>query len=563
MAEIAAPYSDASSRPRRAVSGWRLIALVAGLVVLMPVLVAGLAWLQPAPELWAHLASVLLPTLLKNTFILVLGVGLGTLLIGVGLAWLTSMFEFPGRRLFDWALMLPLAVPTYVLAFVFVGLFDFAGPVQSWMRAQFGNDAGLPPIRSAGGVVLVMVLALYPYVYMLARSAFVAQGQALLDVARVQGLTPRQAFWRVSLPMARPAIVAGVSLALMETLADFGAVSVFNFDTFTTAIYKAWFGFFSIETAAQLASLLLLFVLAALFLERQARGRSRYFQATGKGRARRVRLRGARAWAASLAAGAVLGLGFLVPVAQLLMWAAENLGDLDARYFALLRHTLELGALAALATVTLAVLLAYAKRVHGDRLTRYSVASSTIGYAMPGSVLAVGIMLSFTWIDHRIADLLSPWLADAGGQWLSGTVFALVLAYVTRFMAVAFGAVDSSLERIRPVLGDAARALGASHGEVIRRVYIPMLRPGLFTAALLVAVDVMKEMPATLLLRPFGWDTLSVRIFELTSEGLWERAALPAVTLVAVGLIPVVLLVRRSAGSGQGGTPLPETLEQT
>jgi iron(III) transport system permease protein len=250
----------------------------------------------------------------------------------------------------------------------------------------------------------------------------------------------------------------------------------------------------------------------------------------------------------------------VLPVGQLLLWAWDNLGDLDARYAALLQHTLYLGALAAIATVGLSVLLAYAKRLQDDGLTRRAVAAATIGYAMPGSVLAVGIMLSFTWIDGRISVLLSPWLGE-GGQWLSGTVLALVLAYVTRFLAVAFGAVESSLEQIRPVLGEAARMLGARHPEVIRRVYLPMLRPGLLTAGLLVAVDVMKEMPATLLLRPFGWDTLAVRIFELTSEGLWERAALPAVALVAVGLIPVVLLVKRSAAS-PGGARAPETLEQ-
>lgn len=270
MAELAATLKF-HSRPWRAWSGWRWYALVAGGVVLMPVLVAALAWLQPAPELWAHLTSVLLPGLLRNTAVLVLGVGVGSLLIGVSLAWLTATCEFPGRRLFDWALMLPLAVPAYVLAFVFVGLLDFSGPLQTVLREVFGPQFRLPPIRSAGGVIMVLTLALYPYVYMLARAAFLGQGQALFEAARMQGMTPLQAFFRVSLPMARPAIAAGLSLALMETLADFGAVSIFNYDTFTTAIYKAWFGFFSLEMAAQLASLLLLFVLVALFLERRAR----------------------------------------------------------------------------------------------------------------------------------------------------------------------------------------------------------------------------------------------------------------------------------------------------
>ncbi|HEX5514227.1 MAG TPA: iron ABC transporter permease [Gammaproteobacteria bacterium] len=559
MAELAATLK-LHARPWRAWSGWRWYALVAGGVVLMPVLVAALAWLQPAPELWAHLASVLLPGLLRNTAVLVLGVGVGSLLIGVSLAWLTATCEFPGRRLFDWALMLPLAVPAYVLAFVFVGLLDFSGPLQTVLREVFGPQFRLPPIRSAGGVIMVLTLALYPYVYMLARAAFLGQGQALFEAARMQGMSPLQAFFRVSLPMARPAIAAGLSLALMETLADFGAVSIFNYDTFTTAIYKAWFGFFSLEMAAQLASLLLLFVLVALFLERRARGRARYFQASLKGRGGRLQLRRPWAWSATALALLVLGCGFLLPVGQLLIWVWQNSAELDSHYISLLLHTLELGTIAALATVVLAVLLAYAKRAERDPLTQRAVASATVGYAMPGSVLAVGIMLSFTWIDNRIA----AWLGT-GGQWLTGSVLALILAYITRFMAVAYGAVDSSLEQIRPVLNDAARLLGARPMEVIRRVYIPMLRPGLLTAALLVAVDVMKEMPATLLLRPFGWDTLSVRIFELTSEGLWERAALPAVALVTLGLVPVLLLVSRSAQGHQARQRpevLPETLEQ-
>jgi iron(III) transport system permease protein len=541
MPELVAPI-QLHARRARVWSFWRWYALIAGGVVVMPVLVAVLAWLQPAPELWAHVITVLLPGLLRNTAVLILGVGIGCLLLGVSLAWLTATCEFPGRRLFDWALMLPLAVPAYVLAFVFVGLLDFSGPVQTLLREVFGAQLRLPSIRSAGGVILVLTLAFYPYVYMLARAAFLGQGQSLFETARMQGMSPLRSFFRVSLPMARPAIAAGLSLALMETLADFGAVSIFNYDTFTTAIYKAWFGFFSLEMAAQLASLLLLFVLVALFLERQARGRARYFQASLKGRGSRMRLRRSRAWAATGLASLVLSFGFLIPVGQLLFWVWDSGAGLDRQYLFLLFHTLELGMIAALATVVLAVLLAYARRVEPDRLTRRAVAGATIGYAMPGSVLAVGIMLSFTWIDNRIAE----WLGTSG-QWLTGSVLALILAYITRFMAVAYGAVDSSFEQIRPVLSDAARILGARHMEVIRRVYLPMLRPGLLTAVLLVAVDVMKEMPATLLLRPFGWDTLSVRIFELTSEGLWERAALPAIALVALGLVPVLLLVSRSA----------------
>jgi iron(III) transport system permease protein len=519
-----------------------------GVVVLVPLAVIVASWVSIDAEIWGHLASTTLPELLVNTAILVLGVGAGTVVLGVSLAWLTTTCEFPGRRWLDWALMLPFALPAYVLAFVFLGAMDFSGPIQGGLRVLFGLPANWAlEVRNAGGVVFVMTLVLYPYVYMLARVAFVGQGGNTFEAARSLGLSPLQAFHRVSLPMARPAIIAGLSLALMEALADFGAVAVFNFDTFTTAIYKAWFGFFDLRSAAQLASLLLALVLVALTVERHFRARSRYAETSRSGANRRFRLTGWRRWAASAYALTIFLLAFAAPAVQLGVWAWESRVHLDARYADLLWHTFVLGASAAVITVTGAFVLAFTQRYYGDRLTRLSVRVGTLGYALPGSVLAVGVMLSLTWIDNRLAD---AWLWLTGhepGLLLAGTVISLLLAYFARFLAVAFGPVDSALERIRPSLREAARSLGAGQWEVVRRVYVPILRPGLLTAGLLVLVDVMKEMPATLLLRPFGWDTLAVRIYELTSEGEWERAALPAVALVLVGLVPVVLLVRRSA----------------
>ncbi len=524
---------------------WRVLAVGAGALLFTPILVTLLAWLNPDHEVWRHLAETLLPEILRNTAILIFGVGSAVLVIGVGLAWLTAVCEFPGRRFFDWALMLPLAVPAYVLAFVFVGFFEYAGPLQTALRDLFGSDFQLPSVRSAPGVVLVMALVFYPYVYMLTRSAFLSQGRAPLEAARIQGLSPWAAFFRVAIPMARPAIAAGTALALMETLADFGAVAIFNFETFTTAIYRAWFGFYSINAAAQLAAILLLIILSGLWLERRARGRARFSQGSTQ-RLERIQLRGWRRWAATGAASTVLGLGFVLPLIQLAVWASGRLEDLNATYLGLIQNTLTLGIAAAVITVALALLLAYARRVQPDRLTQNAVTAATLGYALPGAVLAVGIMLALTWLDHLLAAAIAPW-GGLGTTFLAGSIVALLLAYVVRFMAVAYGAVDSSLERIRPVLRDAARSLGAGDREVIRRVYIPIVTPGLLTALLLVGVDVMKEMPATLLLRPFGWDTLAVRIFEFTTEGVWDRAAVPALTLVAVGLAPVVLLVRGSA----------------
>lgn len=545
---VPADRRGAVRRPRSA-GGWHLLSLALALIVALPLLVIFASWLQPETAIWRHLAGTVLPGLILNTAVLACGVAAGVLLLGVGLAWLTAMCEFPGRRFFDWALMLPLALPAYVLAFIAVGLFDFSGPVQSALRAHFGPGGyWFPEIRSAGGVVVVMVLVFYPYVYMLARAAFLTQGRATLEAARVLGLGPWAAFFRGVLPMARPAIVAGTTLALMETLADFGAVAVFNYDTFTTAIYKAWFGLFSLQAASQLASLLLLFVALALVSERALRGRARFHNSPHGARARGYVLRGPRGWLAAAAAGAVFFLAFVLPMMQLLSWAWKVLpGGVDARYAALLVHTLTLGLAAAAITVGCALVLAYTRRRRSDRLTAAAVGVATIGYALPGAVLAVGIMLVFTGIDNAVVAFMRLFDGEWSGRILGGTVAALLLAYAVRFLAVAFGPIESGLARIHPGLAEAARNLGAGPAETVRRIYLPLLRPGLMTAALLVLVDVMKEMPATLMLRPFGWDTLAVRIFELTAEGHWERASLPALTLVLIGLVPVIVLVRRSS----------------
>ncbi len=528
---------------------WHLLAFVLALVVAWPLLVLLSAWFQPEGEVWRHLVNTVLGDLVVNTLVLAGGVAIGVLVLGVGLAWLTALCDFPGRRFFDWALMLPLAMPAYVLAFVVVGMLDFSGPVQGLLREAFGPGAyWFPEIRSTGGVITVMVLVFYPYVYMLTRAAFLTQGRSTLESARILGLGPWAAFWRGVLPMARPAIAAGVALALMETLADFGAVSVFNYDTFTTAIYKAWFGLFSLQAASQLATLLLLFVALGLLAERRMRGRARFHDAPQAARQQRFVLTGVRAWLATAAATLVFLLAFLLPLLQLVVWAwASAATDIDARFITLLSHTLFLGATAALITVACALLLAYTRRRSHDRITASAVGIATLGYALPGSVLAVGIMIAFTGFDNLVARAAAMLGSEWSGRVLGGTVFALLLAYLVRFMAVAYGPIESGLARVHPALPEAARNLGAAPGEVMRRIYLPLLRPGLLTAALLVLVDVMKEMPATLLLRPFGWDTLAVRIFELTSDGHWERAALPAVTLVLAGLVPVYILVRRTA----------------
>ncbi|HLA75577.1 MAG TPA: iron ABC transporter permease, partial [Gammaproteobacteria bacterium] len=431
---------------------WRIASLLVASLVAVPIVVLLPAWLMPEGAVWQHLADTVLSELLHNTVVLMLGVGAGVLILGVGLAWLTVMCEFPGRRVFDWALMLPLGIPAYVLAFVAIGLLDFSGPVQGWLRAVFGaHGYWFPRIRSQGGVIGVMVLTLYPYVYMLARAAFLSQGRNMLESGRCLGLGPWRAFFYISLPMARPAIASGVALALMETLADFGAVAIFNYDTFTTAIYKAWYGLFNINAAAQLASLLLLFVALALYGERRWRGQARFYSTGKAAREHRYKLTGARAWLAALAAGLILALAFLIPVAQLVIWVAGSaLEDLDSRYLEFVGHTLMLGASAALLTVSGALLLAYVRKLWPDNLSRLTMRLATLGYALPGSVLAVGIMLCFTWLDSGIDSLAQRWFGVSTGLLLSGSVVALLFAYLVRFLAVAHGPVDSAFERIKP-----------------------------------------------------------------------------------------------------------------
>lgn len=524
---------------------WRLSSLLIAVAVLMPVVVIFSAWFQPGGDVWQHLVDTVLGHILVNSLVLVVGVATGTLLLGTALAWLTAMCEFPGRRIFEWALMLPLAVPAYVLAFVVVGLFDYSGAVAAWFRDVPGIQ--LPGIRSTGGVLLVMVLAFYPYVYMLARTAFQSQGRNLIDSARVLGMSPFGAFYHIALPMARPALAGGVALAVMESLADFGAVSVFNYDTFTTVIYKAWLGMFNLQAAAQLASVLLMFVVVMLYTERRMRSRAR-FESSGKSaKELRYHLSGRYAWLATSFCALILLAAFIIPVAQLLAWVLDtSASDLDSRYMSFLGNTLVLGMVAALAAAFVALMLAYTYRLKPDRFTSITLRISTLGYALPGSVLAVGIMLVAVWFDKTLVTIANSLFGMELTQLITGTVVVLLVAYVVRFLAVAHSPIDSAFERIRPSILQAARSLGAGNWEILWRVSMPMLRSGLFSAMLLVFVEVMKEMPATLLLRPFGWDTLATRIFEMTSEGEWERAALPAISLVLAGLIPVIFLVRKS-----------------
>ena len=515
------------------------------LPTIVPLLVVAGSWLNPQPEVWAHLNEFVLPAVLKNTVLMAIGVSLLVIVLGVGLAWLTAVCEFPGRRWFAWALVLPLALPGYVLASVMVGLFDYSGPLQSTLRPWFGPIT-LPPIRSMSGAMVVFGLVLYPYVYLLARQAFLTQGKRSLEAAQTLGMPRALAFFRVALPMSRPWWVAGLTLALMEMLADFGTVAIFNVDTFTTAIYKAWLALFNLPVASQLASLLALAVLLLVWIEQRAVAQRRYAAGSVDERLERLQLTGIARWSAFIVCAVVLSIAFVIPVLQLMWWSASVVrADWDARYWGFIAHSLMLSTLSALLVVAIGLWLAYAQRQHPGRLTRLWVRASTLGYALPGMLLSVGLFIPIAWLDRQLYPLWQSWGIDPVPV-LKGTLLVMLLALSARFLAVGFEPMQAAMQRITLSQQQAAHSLGLGRWQVLRKLYLPLLRSGWLGASLLVFVEVMKEMPITLMTRPFGWDTLAVRVYEMSAEGMWDRAALPSLCIVLVGLLPVLLLIRHS-----------------
>lgn len=527
----------------------RMIAILAAFSVMMPMLVILSSALQSESEIWRHIVETLLFDLLKNTVTLCIGVMVGTFILGVGTAWLTAVCEFPGRKFFNWALMLPLAIPTYVLAFVFIGLLDFSGPVQTFLRSLGASSlTWFPNIRSAGGVIVVLSLALYPYVYLLARNAFQTQGKSIMEASRVLGHSPYKSFIKAALPMARPWVASGLMLVLMETLADFGAVSIFNYDTFTTGIYKAWFGFFSLTAAAQLSSVLLVFVFVLIVAEQHMRQRMQFHQVGRLSiKSSRIRLHGWQKWLAFSGLVAVFMIAFAIPCLQLVLWSIESLSaEIDIRYLGLLSRSLLFSISAAIVITSFGLLMAYVQRQHTDSFTRWVIQLATMGYALPGTVLAVGIVVIISSIDKSIVTAVGELFGIQLSTVLNGTIVIVLFAYSVRFLTAGFNAINSSMQRITRNIDEASTLMGVTGFKLLKRVHVPILKNGLLIAAMLVFVDVMKEMPITLMTRPFGWDTLAIKIFELTSEGEWQRAALPSVTLIVAGLIPLMYLNKKA-----------------
>ncbi|MDX2290040.1 MAG: iron ABC transporter permease [Hyphomicrobiaceae bacterium] len=533
---------------------WTAVVAVIVAVIMLPLVTVIVLALEPSDNIWPHLVATVLPGSLLTTALLMLGAGFVTLVTGTATAWLVTMYRFPGRAIADRLLVLPLAMPTYIVAYCYVDVFDYAGPVQTALRAMIGassaRDYWFPEIRSLGGAIFLLSMVLYPYVYLTARASFVQQSVCALEVARTLGRTPMGVFWAVALPLARPAIAAGVSLVLMECLNDIGAVQYLGVKTLTASVYDTWLQRSNLGGAAQLACVMLALIAALFAAERIARGQAQAHHTTGRYRSIPFQdLDGLSGYLATLVCLLPFALGFLLPFLILLGHAIlYGRAALEAGFLAAAWNSLTLSGLAAAVATAIAVTLGYARRVAANGFTRPAVRLAGLGYAVPGTVLALGLIVPLAAFDNGLDALLRQSTGLSSGLLLSGSLFALALAYTIRFLAVGLGSVDAGLERISPNLDAASRALGETALTTLMRVHLPLLLPALASAGLLVFVDAMKELPATLLLRPFNFDTLATHVYTFAALEQFEEAALGALMIVLVGLIPVLLLHRAVAG---------------
>jgi iron(III) transport system permease protein len=527
--------------------GWCALAVAA--LLMLPVLAVLTTVFEPGGETWRHLAQTVLWRYVGNTTLLLVIVSGGVISIGVLSAWLVTAHRFPAHRIIEWALILPLAMPAYVMAYAYTDWLQFTGPVQSTLRSLTGwqaHEYWFPEIRSLWGAAAMLSFALYPYVYLIARNAFLDLPRSAMEAGRLAGHSAWGNFWHVALPLARPAIAAGTALALMETLADFGTVSYFALEVFTTGIFRAWLSLGDLVVAGQLSACLLGFVLLVLALERTSRGRAAY-HSTGPAKPTLPRrLTGMRAMLAIAACAAPVVFGFLLPAGILLHLFATNPDvHLGARLFALVGNSFTLSGVTAFAGVALAMLMAYAARLSRSRVMGTVNRIASLGYALPGAVIAIGVLVPLSRVDHWLADALESAFGMNVGLLFTGTIAALVYAYLVRFLAIALQTVEAGLSKLTPSMDDAARSLGASPAATLARVHAPLITPSLLTAALLVFVDTMKELPATFALRPFNFDTLAITAYNLAKDERLAEAAVPSLVIVAVGLVPLVVVSHR------------------
>ncbi len=528
-------------------SGWTFgVLLIAGLIS-TPVLGILATIFTDQGEVWQHLAETVLGTYIFNSFWLMVGVGLGVFIIGTGTAWLVTMCRFPGRKILEWALLLPLAAPAYVLAYAYTDFLEAGGIVQTAIRTVFQVEYGeywFPQVRSLPGAIAMFILTLYPYVYLLTRVAFLEQSTCTLEASRSLGCNPWQSFIKIALPLARPAIAAGTALALMETLNDFGTVKYFSVDTFTTGIYRTWFGMGERVAATQLAATLLIFILILFWLERWSRQQAKYYESVSRFRALPgYKLKGIRSILAFGFCFLPIGLGFLLPGGILANMMLRNASEaLDERFWEYARNTFIVASLASVLAAILAVIMAYGVRLHPSLLMKVSTRIAAMGYAIPGAAIAVGILIPIGAFDNALDQWMYTNFSISTGLLISGTIAALIFAYLVRFLAVALGSVESSLTKIKPNLDEASRSLGHSPTNTLVKVHAPLMGGGILTAIMLVFVDTVKELPATLIIRPFNFDTLAIRAYQLASDERLIAASGAALAVVLVGMIPVIFL---------------------
>ncbi|XKH01018.1 iron ABC transporter permease [Marinobacter nauticus] len=553
MTEVVTSANPGLTQPllaKRTSKRWMISAFLTTAIVALPVLSVLFLALFPEENIWPHLLDTTLPRYLTTTLQLMLGVGILTLVLGLATAWAVTMCEFPGRKFFEWALLLPFAIPAYVIAYVYTSLLDYAGPVQSALRDWFGwanaTEYWFPEIRTLEGAILMISLVLYPYVYLLARAAFMEQSPSLFSVSRSLGHSPLSTFFRVVLPIARPAIAVGLSLVLMETLNDFGTVDFFAVQTLTRGLFDTWMNLGNLGGAAQIATTMLIFVVILVTLERYSRRRQQQYAARdNRDPIHRFTMSFPRQLICVATCAVPLIFGFLIPAATLGYYAWDYFDESwTPDFIENTFNSLFLSSAAALTTLLIGVTLAYSRRLHDTRGMQILMRLSSLGYAMPGAVLAVGVIVPLAGFDNWLDSLMRDYFGFSTGLLLSGSAFALVFAYTVRFLAVSAGSVESALQKITPSMDMASRSLGHTPGNTLLSVHLPMLRGTLVTAALVVFVDCMKELPATLILRPFNYETLATYVYQFASDEMLQHSALPALIIVLAGIIPILLMNR-------------------
>lgn len=536
---------------------WNTPLVLVSLLFSIPLAVVFGSLFFPEKEVWSHLSDTVLTDYIGNSLALLIGVGFFSLLLGVIPAWMVTMYRFPMSRQLEWALLLPMSVPAYIIAYSYTGALDVAGPLQTMIRELTGwhyRDYWFPEVRSLGGAIAMLSLVLYPYIYLLARAAFIEQSICVLEVSRTLGCNTVDAFRRVALPLARPAIMVGLSLVVMETLADYGTVQYFGVSAFTTGIFRTWFGLGNSMAAAQLSAMLLVFVAVFLYLEKRSRKQARFHHTSSRySTLMQQRLSKGQGAIALIVCAAPLIFGFIIPVGLLINWAMDTYSSvLGKDFYALLFNSLLLAFITSFLALVIALFMAYSNRNSQSVINQMMVRFVSMGYAIPGTVIAVGVLIPFAWFDNSLDRLLMDNFNINSGLLISGTVFTLVFAYLVRFLAVSINTSEAALGKIKPVMDEVAKTAGMRPASIMQRIHMPMMRGSLLTALLLVFVDVLKELPATLILRPFNFNTLAVRTYELANEELLADAAVPALAIVMAGIIPVILISNSISRSRPG-----------